>query len=159
MKFLSCIILWSTLLNASLLGVAKADDWGCEVLLCLSNPKGATAVAPCVPPIKRLWRELSKGKPFPICFMGGSKDSGGNGAEHRFASGNYCPENYVIPAKGFHGRHCALSGAVTVYSNGRPTQRVWWGGEESFTEPLDGSVDSGPRDSEPEQLPAGQAQY
>jgi hypothetical protein len=44
-------------------------DWGCEVLLCLANPNGPTAVAPCVPPIQRLWRELARGHAFPSCSM------------------------------------------------------------------------------------------
>jgi hypothetical protein len=44
-------------------------DWGCEVLLCLANPNGPTAVAPCVPPIRRLWRELARGHAFPTCAM------------------------------------------------------------------------------------------
>lgn len=146
------------LLNALLVGVAKADDWGCEVLLCLSNPKGPTAVAQCIPPIKKLWRELAKGHAFPTCFMGGG--GGGYGATHRFASANYCPENYLIPPQDDRDIwRCALSGAVTVYANGQPAQRVWWGGEESFTEQLSGSADSGSRASMPAQTPAGQSQY
>lgn len=50
---------------------AKADTWGCEVLLCLSNPAGPMAVAQCVPPIKRLYRAIFKWKPdpFPTCAM------------------------------------------------------------------------------------------
>lgn len=30
---------------------AFGDQWGCEVLLCLSNPAGPTAVKECEPPI------------------------------------------------------------------------------------------------------------
>lgn len=50
---------------------AKADDWGCEVLLCLSNPAGPMAVAACVPPIQRLYRAIFKPRPdpFPTCDM------------------------------------------------------------------------------------------
>lgn len=44
-------------------------DWGCEVLLCLANPAGPEAVAPCVPPIERLWSELAKGHAFPTCAL------------------------------------------------------------------------------------------
>lgn len=56
---------------------APTHDWGCEVLLCLANPNGPTAVAPCVPPIERLWRELARGRAFPNCAMasGPSGDS------------------------------------------------------------------------------------
>lgn len=47
--------------------IAHGDDWGCQVLLCLSNPGGATQYAECRPPIKRLWSHLAKGHSFPIC--------------------------------------------------------------------------------------------
>jgi hypothetical protein len=46
---------------------ARADDWGCQVLLCLSNPGGPTQFAECVPPIQRLWGELARGRAFPTC--------------------------------------------------------------------------------------------
>lgn len=48
-------------------GVCRADDWGCQVLLCLANPGGATQYAECVPPVTRLWDELRKGHAFPTC--------------------------------------------------------------------------------------------
>jgi hypothetical protein len=47
--------------------IARADDWGCQVLLCLSNPGGPTQYAECRPPIERLWSHLAKGRSFPIC--------------------------------------------------------------------------------------------
>lgn len=50
---------------------AAASDYGCEVLLCLSNPGGPTQYAACVPPITKLWRELALGHSFPICSGGG----------------------------------------------------------------------------------------
>jgi hypothetical protein len=46
---------------------AQASQYGCTVLLCLSNPAGPTAVAECVPPIRQLWRDLARGRPFPTC--------------------------------------------------------------------------------------------
>jgi hypothetical protein len=45
----------------------QASQYGCTVLLCLSNPAGPTAVAECVPPIRQLWRDLARGRPFPTC--------------------------------------------------------------------------------------------
>jgi len=48
-------------------GACRADDWGCQVLLCLANPGGATQYAECVPPITKLWDELRKGHAFPTC--------------------------------------------------------------------------------------------
>lgn len=44
-----------------------ADNWACEVLLCLSNPGGPTEFAECRPPIHRLWKHLAKGRSFPVC--------------------------------------------------------------------------------------------
>lgn len=46
---------------------ARADNWGCQVILCLSNPGGPTQYAECRPPIEKLWRELAKGHSFPTC--------------------------------------------------------------------------------------------
>lgn len=50
-------------------GAAEASDWGCEVLLCMSNPAGPKAVSECVPPINKLYSELRKGRPFPTCNL------------------------------------------------------------------------------------------
>jgi hypothetical protein len=46
---------------------AQASDHGCTVVMCLSNPAGPTAVSECMAPIKKLWRDLSKGRAFPSC--------------------------------------------------------------------------------------------
>lgn len=50
---------------------ALASDFGCQVLLCLSNPGGATQYSQCVPPISKLWRQLAQGKAFPSCTAAG----------------------------------------------------------------------------------------
>lgn len=56
---------------AALLGGAHAhaDDYGCKVMLCMSNPSGPTAVAECRPPIERLVRERAQARPpaWPTC--------------------------------------------------------------------------------------------
>lgn len=54
---------------------ANASDYGCKVLLCLSNPAGPKAESECVPPINRLYRDLRKGRSFPSCEM--AKGPGG----------------------------------------------------------------------------------
>jgi len=46
---------------------AEADNWACEVALCLSNPAGPMAVSQCVPPITKLHKHLAKGRSFPLC--------------------------------------------------------------------------------------------
>jgi hypothetical protein len=59
-----CCILPPYLISGS---KARADDWGCQVILCLSNPGGSTEYAQCRPPIQKLWRELAEGRSFPTC--------------------------------------------------------------------------------------------
>jgi len=54
---------------------ARADEWGCQVILCLSNPGGPTQYAECRPPIQRLWRHLAKGRSFPACSGVGFQSS------------------------------------------------------------------------------------
>ncbi|MBZ6078835.1 hypothetical protein [Microvirga puerhi] len=56
---------------------AKAQDggYGCQVILCLSNPGGATQYAECVPPITKLYQDLAQGKPFPACTGAGVETS------------------------------------------------------------------------------------
>ena len=77
------------------LGVAAspafASRWGCEVLLCLSNPAGPTAVAECVPPIKKLWRALRKGKPFPTCDLQDGNNADGTYARRGWTHYDPCP--------------------------------------------------------------------
>jgi len=70
---------------------ARADDWGCQVLLCLSNPGGPTEFAECRPPIERLWRHLRRGRPFPGCAMARSPEGGGSWAQVVFAPYDPCP--------------------------------------------------------------------
>ncbi|WP_445253721.1 hypothetical protein [Ochrobactrum sp. MYb379] len=54
---------------------AYADNWGCEVILCLSNPGGPMQYTQCRPPVQKLWRELARGKSFPTCSGVGFKAS------------------------------------------------------------------------------------
>jgi len=47
---------------------AKADTWGCQVILCLATPGSPTTYAECVPPIMKLWHSFS----VPSCSEGGA---------------------------------------------------------------------------------------
>lgn len=78
---------------------AGADDWGCEVLLCLSNPAGPTAVDKCKPPIHRLWDHLRDGHEFPTCDMAKS-DKGRSFAKQGFNYYDMCPLGTRALAKG-----------------------------------------------------------
>lgn len=55
---------------------ARAAEWGCQVILCLSNPSGPTQYAECRAPIHKLWRALAKGHSFPTCSGVGFQTSG-----------------------------------------------------------------------------------
>jgi len=104
-----------------------SHDWGCEVLLCLANPNGPTAVAPCVPPIHRLWRELARGHAFPTCAMA----TGPNGRSYAQPATSYydrCPNGTNELARGQLAELAApmsptavattRSGAATTYAAG-----------------------------------------
>jgi hypothetical protein len=55
---------------------AYADDWGCQVMLCMSNPAGPMAVAECVPPMQRLYDAMSKKNfKWPTCDLAGKPDT------------------------------------------------------------------------------------
>lgn len=54
-----------------------ASEYGCKVLLCLSNPAangGPKGVAECIPPINQLFQDLRKGRPFPSCDIADGND-------------------------------------------------------------------------------------
>ena len=58
---------------------AQAEDlWGCEVMLCLSNPGGPTQFNECKPPIQKLWKHLAKGHSFPSCSQANGNDPAKN---------------------------------------------------------------------------------
>lgn len=46
---------------------AHASEYGCKVLLCLAAVGGTPGE--CQPPLKQLWKDLAKGRPFPTCDM------------------------------------------------------------------------------------------
>ena len=71
---------------------ARADEWGCQVILCLSNPGGPTQYAECRPPIQKLWRWLAKGRSFPTCSGVGFQSS-----RPRYEP-YYCNDGYRLSA-------------------------------------------------------------
>lgn len=54
---------------------ARAESWGCQVILCLSNPGGPMQYSECRPPIQKLWSWLARGHAFPTCNGVGFKSS------------------------------------------------------------------------------------
>lgn len=90
MKRLSLIL---CLITASFGLSAQASEYGCKVLLCLSNPKdngGPLGVAECVDPVRQLYKDLSKGKPFPTCTLADGND-GSSYARQGYDPYDLCP--------------------------------------------------------------------
>jgi hypothetical protein len=124
MKFLRVLSPLFVSFAATFSSAAHADDWGCEVLLCLSNPAGPMAVSQCVPPIKRLYAAIFKWKPdpFPTCAMATSSDG-----TRSYANVEY--NNYYDPCPA--GTNALPSGSNAV--QGTPAQvqaqnnAGWWG--------------------------------
>lgn len=104
---------WSTVIAAfvgiSILapGTARADDWGCQVILCLSNPGGPEQYGECVPPIEKLWAALHHGDPFPTCDFGAG-GSQGTSAVNIFASAGYCREDLLYWGGGGRAERAAV---------------------------------------------------
>lgn len=91
---------------------ARADDWGCQVILCLSNPGGPTQYAECRPPIEKLWRELARGRAFPSCSGVGFRAS-----RPRYEP-YYCDKGYRLSVRyGDRGREASCV-STTLVSNG-----------------------------------------
>lgn len=80
----------------------RADEWGCKVLLCLSNPSGPTAERECVPPIERLWDHLHRGGSFPTCQLSDGSGSAAAGTYVRQRVTHYdpCPAGTIALAPG-----------------------------------------------------------
>lgn len=116
---------------------ARASDHGCTVLLCLANPNGPMALGECVPPIKKLFRDLARGHAFPSCAMGTSGNT--NKATNRGLSLANCPEEYREyddyednrPSRG----RCIYKGAITVQVNGENKSTVYWNDTDSVVVP------------------------
>lgn len=79
---------------------AKASEWGCQVLLCLGDPRGPEHESECRPPIKKLWRELASRHPeWPTCDM--AEGPGGRSyAERGYSWYDGCPTGTVALPEG-----------------------------------------------------------
>lgn len=99
---------------------AQASD-GCTVLLCLAG--NWRDIPQCVPPVKKAFRDLARGRGWPSCSMAGA----GNSAR---ASRPQCPPQYLIPYEaGDSGEvhyTCRFAGAVESRIKGQPWSRTWW---------------------------------
>lgn len=83
---------------------AVASQYGCTVVLCLSNPNGPEAVAECIDPIQQLRRDLRRGLSFPSCED--AESSGGTRIQFSGSRYEPCPSGtrdlpageYALPA-------------------------------------------------------------
>jgi hypothetical protein len=87
------------------------SNWGCEVLVCLSDRRGPMTETACRQPIQRLYRALFRWRPqpFPVCIMASGSDAR--------TSGNYAevgPPSYydACPA----GTTALPEGQVAMYA-------------------------------------------
>ena len=71
------------LLCCANVGESRADDEGCTVFLCLSNPAGWSGVAECVAPVQRALKAMAKGRA-PQCAV--SAGAGGRDARVAWVS-------------------------------------------------------------------------
>lgn len=118
---------------------AHADDYGCQVLLCLSNPNGPMAVAECVPPIQRLYRDIFRWRPrpFPTCALSNGMDSSSGGNYARVGGASFydaCPAGTTdaplgaLVAGGAIGGPASTSGLIPVASGGVQLQTTLYAG-------------------------------
>lgn len=102
---------------------AHASEYGCKVLLCLSNPAsngGPTGVAECVEPIHRLYHDLAHGKPFPTCNL---EDGNDDSSYARLVHEPFdpCPADAPeVATKGEYIVQGALQGDGTFTLDGQP---------------------------------------
>lgn len=123
----------------------RADGWGCQVLLCLADPKGPETQTECKPPIEKLWNALEHGKPFPLCDLSSSiadlppdlrselpasalTAGQGTSALTIGAGPNYCSPNLLYWGPPDQSTlTCGAQGAINVTIDGTLFTRVWWG--------------------------------
>ncbi len=109
-------------------GFAQASDHGCQVLLCMANPAGPMKIGECVPPMKKLFKDLAKGKVFPTCSFSSGGGTAAVSKEHyavnKSANAGFCHPDYLVEILG--KPKCMMKGAVTVYVEGVPKNRMWW---------------------------------
>lgn len=116
----------------ALAGVPAHALDGCLVLLCLGAPSWR-AIPQCVPPIRQLFHDLARGRPFPTCAMAGA----GNHASHAWAQAPaYCPPQYTRVSETESGPTyaCDYAGAISVTIQGTLFARTWWSIGGSVTE-------------------------
>ncbi len=94
---------------------------GCKLLLCLAGPWGS--ISECVGTVQQALHDLARGRPFPVCDMGGSDTS----AQNTWNSQGTCPpwyRNY----NDYNGNYvsCTYPSKIDVKVNGQLWTTVNW---------------------------------
>jgi hypothetical protein len=111
---LACLAMMA---SAIMPATAHADDYGCKVLLCLADPRGPMTEAECRPPIRQLFRDLAKGKPFPTCTLA-SGPGGRSYASQGYSYYDACPPGTSELAQGDRAARYAAGTTPTTWTTG-----------------------------------------
>lgn len=109
MKRILAIITVFTAIAAAGAAPAAADEFGCKVLLCVSNPGGPRQFAECEPIINSLENMLKDHKPWPTC----EEASSSYGYEPYYS----CEEAYGSDYHDYSGK-CRKKLAVVDWTGG-----------------------------------------
>ena len=119
MNYGKCLLAWSFAVSGVVAPLAHADEWGCQVLLCLSNPKGPTDEKACKPPIEKLWQELAKPNgQFPHCDLAKGPNGSNSWAQPTSNYYDACPAGTTALADGAEATTPNLGGTVTGIGDG-----------------------------------------
>jgi len=89
------------LLAAAASQQANASNYGCAALLCFAAPMNPMSISECVPTVKRVFRDLFKGRGFPHCSMssGGVLNTASTDVKVQQLGFPDCPADYIsVPA-------------------------------------------------------------
>jgi len=100
---------------------AHAVD-GCKFLLCIAGPW--SSISECVGTVHAVFRDLARGRPFPVCTMSGGP---GNSANNAWVGESDCPSMYrQYSAESGAYTGCTYPGRISVYVNGGLWSQVYW---------------------------------
>jgi hypothetical protein len=113
---------------------------GCTVLLCLAGNWGR--IDQCKPPVRKLFKDLAKGRAFPRCSFASAPPSAASGpapavasttspssGSNEWASPGNCPRQYLDEVEGNDGNlywQCRWQGVIRVRMDGMAWSDVWW---------------------------------
>jgi uncharacterized membrane protein YgcG len=124
---------------------ARADT-ACTVMLCLAG--NWRQISACQAPVRRVLRDLARGRAFPICAFASpstrpTSSTGSlnatptsavavSGTAHEPATGQNCPLQYRVPVRDIDTNRivnwtCSFSGVIHTVVQGQPWSRTWWG--------------------------------